>query len=326
MVNIISKGVIVQSFWIPEPTLTEKNLPSQKDRVHIVTGGYAGVGKELAGILYGKDATVHIAGRNETKAQNAISFIKEQHPSSSGQLHFLLVDFSDLTTIKPAVQEFLSKESRLDVLVNNAGVMVPPKGSQTTQGHDLQFGTNMLGPFLFTKLLVPVLLDTVKIATPGSVRVVWASSSASEAMSPEGGIIFDESGVPKLLDNQHLNYGQTKFGNILFAIRFQELYGSQGIRSVSFNPGNLRTELQRYFSLAMTIISKVLLYPAIFGAYTELYSGWSEDIAADKNITYVMPWGRDGTQYIRADQRAAINDGIASKLCEWCEVETKNFS
>lgn len=326
MANFLTKSFFTQSFCIPAPTLTEENLPEQHGRVHLVTGGYAGVGRQLAAILYGKGATVFIAGRSEQKGQEAIRQIKDQHPSSSGHLHFLLLDLNDLTTIKPAAENFMSRETRLDVLVNNAGVMFPPKDTRTKQGHDLQFGTNLLGPFLFTKLLLPAMVQTARIAAPDSVRVLWAASSGIQVFSPEGGIVFNESGAPKIFDSQQTNYGQTKVGNVLLAIKIQELYGSQGIRSVSFKPGNLKTELQRHSSGLLMKMSESMLYPAIFGAYTELYSGWSEDIAADRSATYVMPWGRDGTNLVRSDIQRAIEDGLANKLWEWCDLETENFS
>ena len=326
MANFISKAFWTQSYCIPPPPLTEKNLPDQKDRVHIVTGGYAGVGKELSAILYEKGATVYIAGRNEQKAEDAMRQIKEDHPSASGRLHFLLLDLNDLTTIKASVENFLAKESRLDVLVNNAGVMFPPHGTKTTQGHDLQFGTNMLGPFLFTKLLMPILVETAKTAAPDSVRVLWASSLGIQVLSPSGGgMVLDESGAPKVLDNQQTNYGQTKVGNVFLAVKTQELYGSQGVRSVSFNPGNLKTELQRHSTGLMMKLAESMLHPAIFGAYTELYSGWSEEVGADKSITYVMPWGRDGTPIVRSDIQKAIENGVADKVWDWCESETKSY-
>jgi NAD(P)-dependent dehydrogenase (short-subunit alcohol dehydrogenase family) len=327
MANFISKAFWTQSYCIPPPPLTEKNLPDQKGRVHIVTGGYAGVGKELSAILYGRGATVYVAGRSEQKAEDAMRQIKEEHPSASGHLHFLSLDLNDLTTIKASAEKFLAQESRLNVLVNNAGVMFPPAGTKTAQGHDLQFGTNMLGPFLFTKLLMPIMVETAKTAPPDSVRVLWASSLGIHLLSPSGGgMVLDESGAPKVLDNQQTNYGQTKVGNLFLAVKLQELYGSQGVRSVSFNPGNLKTELQRHSTGLMMKLAESLLNPAIFGAYTELYSGWSEEVGADKSITYVMPWGRDGTHLVRSDIQKAIETGLADKVWNWCDSETKSYS
>lgn len=328
MSKFFTKAAFSQSFFIPAPSLTEENLPDQSGHVHVVTGGYAGVGQELCKILYGKGATVYVAGRSEEKANQAIERIKKEAPSSSGRLEFLLLDLNDLTTIKASAERFLSRESRLDVLVNNAGVMFPPSGSKTKQGHDLQFGTNCLGPFLFTKCLMPILTRTAASSPPDSVRVLWAASSAIQVLAPDGGVVFDEAtGAPKIFDSQQTNYGQTKVGNVLLAIKTGELYASQGVLNVSFNPGNLKTELQRHSTgILMRLVGKMLLYPAILGAYTELYSGWSGEITAAKGVSYVVPWGKDGSNLVRKDIQEGIQNGLATRFWDWCESETKLYS
>ena len=117
--DIMSLGRLwKQSYFIPTPLLTEKNLPDQKGRVFIVTGGYAGCGFELSKILYQRNGTVYVAGRSKSKAETAVQRMKNEFPESQGKLEFLMVDLADLTTVKPAVEEFLSKEQRLDVLTN----------------------------------------------------------------------------------------------------------------------------------------------------------------------------------------------------------------
>lgn len=186
MGNFLSQAVLTQSAWIPTPTLTEKNLPSQAGKVHIVTGGYAGVGEQLVQILYGKGAKVYIAGRSESKANAAVQRIKTIHKDTkdAGELVFLKLDLSDLASIKASADDFLAKESRLDVLTNNAGVMVPPAGSKGARGHNLQFVTNCLRPHLFTKFLHPILTRTAASAPANSVRVTWASSLAIQ-LSPD---------------------------------------------------------------------------------------------------------------------------------------------
>ncbi|KAF2253863.1 short-chain dehydrogenase [Trematosphaeria pertusa] len=327
MSNYFSKALRTQTINIPPPPLTEQNLPDQSGRVHIITGGYAGVGLELAKILYAKGATLYIAGRNEEKGQKAIEDIKKQHPSSSGALKFLLLDLSDLSTIKSSAETFIRQESRLDVLVNNAGVMIPPKGSKTAQGHELQLGTNCLGPFLFTKLLMPVLIRTAGTAPPNSVRVIWASSSGIQVWAPDGGVVFEgTTGTPKVFDVPRTDYGQSKVGNVLLAVKLQELCRQHGIVSVSFNPGNLKTELQRHTGGLLRRLGDAMLYPAVFGAYTELYSGWNEDITAGGGVTYVMPWGRDGSEMVREDIRRGMKEGLQQKFWDWCERETEMYA
>lgn len=324
MGNAISYAAWTQSYCIPAPTLTEKNLPDQAGKVHIVTGGYAGVGEQLAKILYSKGAKVYVAGRSESKAKAAIERVKSACPDASGEIVFLKLDLADLPSIKATTEEFLAKESRLDVLVNNAGVMFPPKGTKTAQDHDLQFGTNCLGPHLFTKYLHPILKQTAATSPPNTVRVIWASSLGIQILSPAGGVQFDTSG--KLKDiNQTVNYAQTKVGNILLAIKTQELLKDAGVISVSFNPGNLRTELARHTTGAALV--SWMMHPAVYGAYTELWSGWSPDVTIDKGIAFVMPWGRDGTAIVRNDILQGIkNDDLVDKFWKYCEEETNQYA
>ena len=141
-------------------------------QVFIVTGVTSGIGKELAEILYSPHAIVYVAARSAEKANAMIETLKSKHRSSKGDLIFLKLDLDDLTTIKSSAEEFLRKEKRLDVLWTNAGVMIPPQGSKTKQGYELQLGTNNVAPFLFTKLLTPILVDTAKSLRPASIRVV----------------------------------------------------------------------------------------------------------------------------------------------------------
>lgn len=333
MSNYLSKAFLTQSFNIPPPTLTEKNLPDQNGRVHIITGGYAGVGQELATILFAKGAAVYIAGRSKDKAEKSIASIRSQHASSPGRLEFLQLDLSDLSSIKAAVDEFTSRESRLDVLVNNAGVMFPPAGSRTAQGHDLQMGTNCLGPYLFTKLLHPVLIATAATAPANSVRVLWAASSGIQVLAPRGGIagcVAESNGAsppqagPVMLESQQANYGQSKVGNVLLARETQNSLREHNIVSVSFNPGNLRTELQRHSKGIMLKLADSMLHPAIFGAYTELYSGWSPEVGPDS--LYIMPWGRHGAKYVRKDILAEMDKGLAKRFWDWCDEETSKYA
>jgi NAD(P)-dependent dehydrogenase (short-subunit alcohol dehydrogenase family) len=102
-------------------------------QVAVVTGGYSGIGFELTKLLYQKNCTVYIAGRRSEEAYKAMVAIKAFSPMSSGRLEFLHLDLADLSTIKPSAAEFLSKEKRLDVLWNNAGVMGATKGSKSDQ-------------------------------------------------------------------------------------------------------------------------------------------------------------------------------------------------
>ncbi|KAI9872126.1 MAG: hypothetical protein M1830_002045, partial [Pleopsidium flavum] len=244
-----------QSYFIPAPPLTEQNVPDLTGKVFIVTGANSGCGFELAKLTYQKNGSVYVAGRSPERCGSAIEKIKTEFSTSSGTLVFLKLDLGDLTTIKKSAEEFLGKEQRLDVLWNNAGVMVPPKGSVTAQGHELQIGTNCLGHFLFTQLLYPTLKRTAATSPANTVRVAWAGSLAIDVSTPNGGVDFDEKGDIKYTGQQS-QYGVSKAGNLFLASEFGKRTQGEGIVSVAFNPGNLKSELQKH----MPAYQRVFLY------------------------------------------------------------------
>ena len=119
----------------PSPSFTEKDLPSLVGKVFIITGAASGVGFELAKMLYVAGGTVYVTARSASRCEGAIEKIKDQTrgKKTEGVLKSMILDLADFTTIKPAVDRFLQQETRLDVLVNNAGVMNTPVGSKGTQ-------------------------------------------------------------------------------------------------------------------------------------------------------------------------------------------------
>ncbi|KAI0391066.1 NAD(P)-binding protein [Xylariaceae sp. FL0594] len=323
-------NVLSQFFFTPAATLTEENCPDQTGRVFLVTGGYAGVGFELSQILYAHNATVWIAGRSESKARSAIESIQKKSPKSKGHVHFLGLDLSDLSTIKPAVNTFKAQQSRLDVLVNNAGVMFPPEGSKSAQGHDLQIGTNCLGPYLLYKLLLPLPTQTATSSPTASVRVIWAGSVAVHIASPRPhGIVIGDDGEPT---DQGVkpNYGQSKVGNVFLARECAKTTPQTGVVHAAFNPGNLRSELQRNWTgLDHWVADNFVLHSAVHGAHTELWAAIAPELTLDKSGAYVYPWGRFGElpAGIEASLKAKSEGGtgIAAKFGEWCNKQTGPF-
>ncbi|TGJ78657.1 hypothetical protein E0Z10_g10103 [Xylaria hypoxylon] len=311
------------------PSYTEDDIPDLSGKVYLVTGANTGIGKEVARILYSKNAVVWIAARNAEKGSNAIASIKEAHPSSNGRLEFLQLDLSDLTTVKTSADAFLAKEKRLDVLFNNAGVMFPPNGSKTAQGHELQLGTNCLGPFLFTRFLTPTLIATAKMASKGSVRVVWVSSSAAEHLNPKGGIDLDNLDYKRDAFYAY-KYGISKVGNYYHATEYARRYRDDGIVSVSLNPGNLKSELDRNCNFAEMLFRHATTYPTINGAYTELFAGISDEVNTENSGAWIVPWGR--IENIRKDllegskPEEAGGTAIAQKFWKWSEEQTSPYA
>ena len=321
-------GVTFSQFFPPIPTLTEANLPSQKGKVFIVTGGASGVGFELCSILYRAGGKIYLAGRSEANAQSAISKIKSLSPSSPGELIFLQLSLDDLTTIKPAVEAFTAKESKLDILFNNAGVSLPPRGSVSAQGHELQMATNCLGHHLLTQLLLPTLLHTAESAPPATVRVIWTSSIAVDLYAPKGGLNLSDLTTPP--PDQQANYTASKTGNWFLARALAAQAGNKGILSVTQNPGNLKTSLLRHAPWILGFVTAPLLYGAKMGAYTELWAGLSGDLGVEDGGQYVVPWGRVHPGP-RPDLLAAMKGredggtGVADSFVEWCDKQTAEF-
>lgn len=273
-------------FRPPKPTFTEKSLPDLYGKVYIVTGANTGVGKEVARMLYSKNAKVYVAARSEGKAKTAIDDIKATTPMSTGSLVFLHLDLSDLNKVKSSAQNFLAQETKLHVLFNNAGLMGSDPLTKTTQGHEMALGVNCIGTFLFTELLTPTLIQTAKTEPPASVRVVWLSSFGLE--------LYAEKDVAIPTDNLDYHnprpaidrYGMSKVGAWALGVEYAKRHKADGIVSVPINPGNLTSELARDQGLVLKATAKIVGYPPAWGACTELFAGMSPDITLDKSGSF----------------------------------------
>ncbi|KAF2476903.1 short-chain dehydrogenase [Lindgomyces ingoldianus] len=324
------------SQWFPPaPTFTERDLGDLTGKVYLITGSATGIGHELAKILYGANATVYIGARSAARCDGGISAIKTSIPISRGTLKPFIADLSDLKTLKPACQTLLAQESRLDVLFLNAGVMTPPPGSKTQDGYDLELGTNCLSSFLLVTLLTPLLTRTLtRTSAPASssaesgsgARVVWVSSNIT-MFTPQGGVQLDSNNTPKQFKAMD-NYMQTKAGLVLLAHEFNTHQpqdpDSKPITHISLNPGFMRTELQRHTPAPARALMSLIFKPAKYGAYTELYAGFSPDI---KSGEFVVPWGRKGCvpDHIAKSMQAAGGKSVSTRFYEWCEEKARPF-
>jgi len=216
---------------------TLDSMTDQSGRIAIVTGANTGIGFETAAALAAKNATVVLACRNRQKAEDAMEKIRERTPNS--KLEFIELDLASLASVERFAETFRASHDRLDLLINNAGVMIPPFG-KTEDGFELQFGCNHLGHFALTGRL----LDLIE-ATPDS-RVVTVSSMAHR----QGKMDFDNLNAEKGYRAMPA-YGQSKLANLLFTFELQkrlEERGSQVLATAS-HPGWTGTDLQRHSGL-----------------------------------------------------------------------------
>lgn len=215
-------------------SFTAANMPNQAGKTFIVTGANAGLGYETALALAQKDARVVLACRSEAKAQKAKSKILKSAPKAD--LHIELVDLTDLDSVKRFSDNFQTKFDKLDVLINNAGVMVPPY-TQTSDGFELQMGANYFGHFLLTGRLLDVLKKTE------DSRIVTLSSLAHL----QGSINFDDLHWEESYSKMKA-YQQSKLACLIFTLELQRRLeaAKAGPISVAAHPGVSPTELVRH--------------------------------------------------------------------------------
>lgn len=215
------------------PAFTLQDIPPQTGRVAIVTGANTGIGYETARGLALKGAHVILACRNPEKGQAAAARIRAEKPA--GPVVVETLDLSDLDSVKRFAQGFLGAYERLDLLINNAGVMIPPF-SRTKQGFELQFGTNHLGHFALTGHLLPHLRRT------GGSRVVVVYSAVYRL----GRIQLDDPNYAGRPYRAWGAYSQSKLANLLFALELQRRLptGTAPLVTVA-HPGWTASELAR---------------------------------------------------------------------------------
>lgn len=209
------------------------DIPDQTGRTAVITGANTGLGYETAAALAAKGARVVLAVRNLDKGQEAVRRIEQATPTARVDLQQL--DLTSLESIRAAAEQLKSTHDKLDLLINNAGVMFTPK-SKTKDGFELQFGTNHLGHFAFTGLLLDRVLET-----PGS-RVVTVSSVGHRFA--RNGIRFDDLQWEKSY-NRYLAYGQSKLANLMFTYELQRRLAGTDTIAAAAHPGGSRTELTR---------------------------------------------------------------------------------
>ncbi|MFF0343359.1 SDR family oxidoreductase [Kribbella sp. NPDC004875] len=209
------------------------DVPDQTGKLVVVTGANSGTGKEATKRLAAAGARVVMAVRTLAKGEAAKAEILAAHPDA--QLEVRRIDLADLASVQEFADQFAAGESHLDVLVNNAGVMVPPARMTTKDGFELQFGSNYLGPFALTVRLLPLIL-----AAPAP-RVVTMSSGAAY----QGKIDFDDLQWERRY-RRAAAYAQSKLADLILSNHLARLSVERdwGLVSVAAHPGYTRTNLQ----------------------------------------------------------------------------------
>ncbi|MEM6105046.1 SDR family NAD(P)-dependent oxidoreductase [Mycobacterium sp. 050272] len=259
---------------------TAADIPDQKGRVAVITGANTGLGYETAAALAERGAHVVLAVRNLDKGKDAAARITAKSPHADVALQEL--DLASLDSIRAAAEQLRSAHDRIDLLINNAGVMYTPKET-TKDGFEMQFGTNHLGHFALTGLLLDRLLPVA-----GS-RVVTVSSMGHRILAD---IHFDDLQWERRY-NRVAAYGQAKLANLLFTYELQRRLAPRGTTiAAAAHPGGSNTELGRYtpasFRPLVNVFFNVIAQDAAMGALPTLRA------ATDPGVLGGQYYGPDG--------------------------------
>jgi NAD(P)-dependent dehydrogenase (short-subunit alcohol dehydrogenase family) len=294
---------------------TSSQIPDQSGRVAVVTGGNSGLGLETARQLTRAGAEVVIACRNPDKGAAAVSEIKAGVPGA--RLRVAALDLASLESVRAFAEWLRTEREGLDLLVNNAGVMAPPR-RETADGFELQFGTNHLGHFALTALLLGAMEGR------RDSRVVTISSGAHRM----GKINFDDLQSQRRYFRWRA-YGQSKLANLLFMYELDRRLRAAGsqIKSVAAHPGYAATNLQSAAPpmldrLVMVVTNRLIAQSAAMGALPQLYAATYPGLEGG---TYVGPDGiaeqRGHPEPVRASG-AARDEQVARRLWEVSEELT----
>lgn len=294
---------------------TAEEIPDQSGRRAIVTGANSGLGLATARELARHGATVVLACRSEQKGREALAVIEREVPGA--ELELSLLDLGSLESVRDFAEREHSSGGGLDLLINNAGVMAAPR-SETADGFELQFGTNVLGHFALTARLIDLLQGRQ------DARVVTLASGAHRM----GRIDFDDlQGARRY--NRWAAYAQSKLADLLFALELERRLQAAGsaVKSLAAHPGYAATKLQSNAAPAldralMRLTNALVAQSADMGALPTLYAATEPGLAGG---LYIGPDGIGelrGHPRIVSPSRAAREEGVAARLWTVCEELT----
>ncbi|GAB7356795.1 hypothetical protein MBLNU459_g7682t3 [Dothideomycetes sp. NU459] len=295
----------------------DSDIPDLSGKVILVTGGNSGLGRESClRFAQHNPSHIYLGARTRSKAEAAIATIKETVPNAP--ITFLEMDLTDLASVKKAAETFLASSDRLDILMNNAGIMACP-AALTKDGFEIQFGTNHVGHFLLTKLLLPVLQKTA--ARPGSdVRIVNLSSRGHKFT--KNGLTLDQACTDmSATSSTWARYGQSKLANIFFTQELAKKYPE--IKSVSLHPEDVNTNLtqgmkQSYPWIPQWLVSTLSYYIAVTVEQGTLNQLWASVSNEAQSGHYYDPVGKVGSVSKEVEDKTQ-----APLLWEWTETELK---
>ncbi len=286
-----------------------EHVGDQSGRLFMITGANSGLGLETAKVLSSAGADVVLACRSESKANAAVEEIRRH--GARGALHVEALDLQDLASVAACAARVRDTHAKLDVLINNAGVMVPPLG-RTRDGFETQIGTNHLGHFALTGHLLPLLQSSP------AARVVTLSS----IMHRLGKIRFEDLNFDRGYI-AWLAYGQSKLANLLFSFELQRRLTRAGsdLLSLAAHPGYASTNLQAHDFMSRAL-NPIAAQSAAMGALPTLYAAVSSDVVPGGYYGPRSMGGMRGYPGPASASRRARDEAVAARLWKASESLT----
>ena len=289
-------------------------MPSQVGRIILVTGANSGLGFGTSKELARKGAKVIMAARNMDKGKNAMAAIRKEVPDAD--LVLMPLDLADLNSIKQFAESFKNQFSKLDVLINNAGVMMPNTRQTTSEGFELQFGTNHIGHFALTKYMLPFLKNT-----PNS-RIVTLSSLVAKMGKAD--IYWNDLQWEKSYDKMAA-YAQSKLGNMMFGIELQKQLSESGSHTISVlaHPGYTATNLQKTMGLLGKVMNFLLAQRLEMGILPTLRAATDPDVKGGEYYGPAKMGNWRGHPVINEPNQVALDRNTTRKLWHISEELSK---
>jgi NAD(P)-dependent dehydrogenase (short-subunit alcohol dehydrogenase family) len=300
--------------WVTAPRrkfpTAEAVCPDVTKKIVLVTGATSGIGVDTAGVLYQNGATVYIAARNLAKLESTKELIMLKYDSKTkGGIHTLVCDLSDLDSVKQCAETFLKCESKLDILINNAGIMALPEREPTKQGLESQVGVCHVAHFLLTKSLLPAI-------TNANGRVVCLSSMAHRRHKMKELLTSEPPSLETLPYDPWVAYGNAKCCNMLMARGLQK----RGVLAFSVMPGGIHTGLQAHVD-PWTMFKWAIVTPFFFkstsqGAATSIVCATSPDILEHNGMYFENCKVTDALSKVETEAGADAADTL------WVQTES----
>jgi retinol dehydrogenase 12 len=243
------------------------------DRRFLITGANTGIGRATAEQLAGRGATVVLAGRSQARTQPVLQDIATA--TGNARLSFIALDLGDLASVRAAAETFLATGEPLHGLINNAGLA--GKRGLSTSGFELAFGTNHVGPFLLTSLL----LDRLRESAPARIVNV-----ASDAHYRTPGIDWDAVRAPTRTRTGFPEYGVSKLANVLHADELSRRLAGTGVTTYSLHPGVIASDVWRQVPWPIRPLIKLRMRSPQEGAQTSLYCAAAPALAGESGLYY----------------------------------------